>query len=144
VAPCLAEGAASSASSAGSSASSAGSASSGSLSDSLNNSSGSSTGTKTADGDYHVIEVAELADRPDMLALTLHAAAIGADHRFTLKLPRQALAPRGIATGELVHVRNRDYGLEFARPDGATAREPFFLVPYDNWHRELQPHVVAL
>jgi hypothetical protein len=91
-----------------------------------------------------VIEVAELADRPDMLALTLHAAAIGADHRFTLKLPRQALAPRGIATGELVHVRNRDYGLEFARPDGATAREPFFLVLYDNWHRELQPHVVAL
>lgn len=141
---CLAEGVASSASSAGSSASSAGSASSGSLSDSLNNSSGSSTGTKTADGDYRVIEVAELVGRPDMMELTLRAAAPGAVHQFTLKLPRQALAPRGIASGELVQVRNRDYGLEFARPSGAAAREPFFLVLYDDWHHELQPHLVVL
>ncbi len=142
--PCQAEGLASSASSAGSSASSAGSASSGSVSDSLNNSSGSSTGTKTADGDYRVIEVAELAGGPTCWQLTLHAAAPGADRRLTLKLPRQALAPRGIAAGEIVHVRNRDYGLEFARPAGAAAREPFFLVLYDDWHRELQPHLVAL
>ena len=144
-APCLAESLASSASSAGSSASSAGSASSGSASDSLNNSSKSSTGTQTADGDYRVIEVAELADRPGMLRLTLQAAAAADGAReFTLRLPRQALEPRGIATGDIVNVRNRDYGLEFARADGRAVREPFFLVLFDDWHRELEPRPVTL
>lgn len=136
--PCLAESFASS-------ASSAGSASSGSASDSLNTSSKSSTGTKTADGDYRVIEVAELADRPGMLQLTLQAtAAADGAHEFTLRLPRQALEPRGIAAGEIVNVRNRDYGLEFARSDGRDVREPFFLVLSDDWHRELQPRPVTL
>lgn len=137
VLPCLAESFASS-------ASSAGSASSGSVSDSLGNSSKSSTGTNTADGDYRVIEVAELADRPGMLQLTLRATAAGTDHEFVLKLPRQALEPRGIAAGEIVHVRNRDYGLEFARTNAAQAREAFFLVLNDDWQRELEPHPLPL
>jgi hypothetical protein len=123
-APALAESLATSASSAGSSASSAGSASSGSLSDSINNSSKSSTGTTaTADGDYRVIEVAELADRPGMLQLTLHASAPDGEREFTLRLPARALAPHGIAAGDVVQVRNRDYGLEFARAAGAGARD---------------------
>ena len=136
------ESLASSASSAGSSASSAGSASSGSASDSLNNSSKSSARTTTADGDYRVIEVAELAERPGTLQLTLRATAT--DHAFTLKLPRQALAPRGIAPGDVVQVRNRDYGLEFARGNDAGTREPFFLVLHDAWQRELEPRPVTL
>ena len=136
--PCLAESFASS-------ASSAGSASSGSASDSLNTSSKSSTGTKTADGDYRVIEVAVVADRPGMLQLTLQGtAAVGAAHEFTLRLPRQALEPRGIAAGDIVNVRNRDYGLEFARSDKREVREPFFLVLSDDWHRELEPRPVTL
>jgi hypothetical protein len=136
--PCFAESFASS-------ASSAGSASSGSASDSLNTSSKSSTGTNTADGDYRVIEVAELADRPGMLQLTLQGtAAVGEAHEFTLKLPRRALEPRGIAAGDVVSVRNRDYGLEFARADGRDGREPFFLVLNDDWHRELEPRPVKL
>jgi len=135
--PCLAESFASS-------ASSAGSASSGSASDSLNTSSKSSTGTKTADGDYRVIEVAELADRPGMLQLTLQGTAADEAREFTLRLPRQALEPRGIATGDIVSVRNRDYGLEFARGDGRDRREPFFLVLSDDWHRELEPRPVTL
>ena len=58
------------ASSAGSSASSAGSASLGSISDSLRGSSDSSTGqTKVTDGNYRVIQVAELAERPGILTL---------------------------------------------------------------------------
>lgn len=136
--PCLAESFASS-------ASSAGSASSGSASDSLNTSSKSSTGTKTADGDYRVIEVAELADRPGMLQLRLQGTAAGGQVReFTLRLPRQALEPRGISAGDIVNVRNRDYGLEFARDDGHEGREPFFLVLSDDWHRELEPRPVTL
>jgi len=138
-----AESLASSASSAGSSASSAGSASSGSVSDSLNNSSKSSTRTTTtADGDYRVIEVTDVAERPTMLRLTLRAAED--DPAFTLTLPRQALGPRGIASGDVVQVRNRDYGLEFARDNGAGAREAFFLVLVDDWRRQLEAHPVTL
>lgn len=145
VTPGLAESLAGSASSAGSSASSAGSASSGSLSDSLTNSSQSSTGTRTADGDYRVIEVAELADRPGMLQLTLRAAvAAQPATELALRLPRQALEPRGISTGDLVNVRNRDYGLQFARSDGRAVGEPFFLVLFDDWQRELGPRPVTL
>jgi len=142
-APCRAESLASSASSAGSSASSAGSASSGSVSDSLNNSSRGSTGTNTADDDYRVIDVAELADRPGVLQLTLRAT--DTEREFTLKLPRQALVPRGIAAGDVVQVRNRDYGLEFARTGGAAGtREPFFLVLHDAVQRELAARPVSL
>jgi hypothetical protein len=130
-----------------SSASSAGSASSGSVSDSLNNSSKSSSrDANTANGDYRVIEVAELAGRPGMLQLTLQATAAqgGEVHEFMLKLPRQVLEPRGITTGDIVNVRNRDYGLEFARTNAANAREAFFLVLNDDWHRELDPRAVSL
>ncbi|HSW26685.1 MAG TPA: hypothetical protein VLJ62_28280, partial [Burkholderiaceae bacterium] len=115
----------------------------GSVSDSFGNSSKSSTGTQTADGDYRVIEVAELADRPGMLQLTLQAAADGA-REFTLRLPRRALEPRGITRGDIVNVRNRDYGLEFARTEGRAARETFFLVLFDDWQRELEPRPVTL
>jgi len=135
-APCLAESFASS-------ASSAGSASSGSVSDSLNTSSRSSTRTNTADGDYRVIDVAELGDRPGMLQLTLQATT-DEHHEFQLKLPRQALGARGIAAGDIVNVRNRDYGLEFARASGDRAREPFFLVLNDDWQRELAPRALSL
>jgi hypothetical protein len=111
----------------------------------LGTSSKSSTGTQTADGDYRVIEVAELADRPGVLQLRLQGTAAAREAReFTLRLPRQALEPRGIAAGDIVNVRNRDYGLEFARTDGRAVREPFFLVLFDDWHRELEPRPVTL
>jgi hypothetical protein len=136
------------ASSAGSSASSAGSASLGSISDSLRGSSDSSTGqTQVADGNYRVIQIAELAGRPGMLRLTLRAAdgpGAGAGE-FTLDLPRQALAARGLAAGDAVHARQRPYGIEFAHAADATrAREPFFLVLADDWQREIPPRAIAL
>lgn len=131
-----------------SSASSAGSASLGSVSDSITNSSKSSSrDTKTADGDYRVIDVADASERPGMLRLTLRAAAApdAADDGFTLTLPRAALGERGIAVGEVIRARNRPYGLEFARVAAdAGAREPFFLVLRDDWHRELDPRAVTL
>jgi hypothetical protein len=127
-----------------SSASSAGSASSGSLSDSIGNSSRSSSpDNKTADGDYRVIDVAELAAKPGMLQLRLQATQ-GEAHEFTLKLPREALGRKGIAVGDLVHARNRPYGLEFARLNDEKAREAFFLVLADDWHKELESRRVSL
>lgn len=135
-----AESLAGSASSAGSSASSAGS-------ESLRASSDSSSGkTQVSDGDYRVIEVAELAERPGMLRLTLRAAeAQGGRHaEFTLDLPQQALATtRTLAAGDTVNTRQRPYGIEFAHAAGARqAREPFFLVLADDWLREIEPRAV--
>jgi hypothetical protein len=126
-----------------SSASSAGSASLGSVSDSIGNSSRSSSrDTNTADGDYRVIDVAD-GDRAGTLRLTLHAAA-DAEREFVLTLPRQALAPRGIATGDVVTLRNREYGLEFARPaEAGLSREPFFLALHDAWHDALAARAVT-
>ena len=130
--------------SAASSASSAGSASIGSLSDSIGNSSrSSSTDNRTADGDYRVIDVAEMAAKPGMLQLTLQATQ-GEVHEFTLKLPREALGQKGIAVGDVVHARNRPYGLEFARLNDAKTRAAFFLVLADDWHKELDSRRVSL
>ena len=127
-----------------SSASSAGSASLGSISDSIGDSSRSSSrDNKTADGDYRVIDVAELAAKPGLLQLTLQATQ-GEAREFTLKLPREALGNKGIAVGDIVHARNRPYGLEFARLNDAQTREAFFLVLADDWHRELDSRPVAL
>jgi len=136
-----AESIAQSASSAGSSASSAGSAS-------LRGSSDSSSGkTQVTDGDYRVIDVAELAERPGMLRLTLRAAEAqdGRHAEFTLDLPRQALSTRALAAGDTVNARQRPYGIEFAYAAGAAqTREPFFLVLADDWYREIDPRAVKL
>ncbi len=126
-----------------SSASSAGSASSGSVSDSIHGSSGSSTGDKpVAEGDYRIVAVADMADRPGKLRLTMHATAPqGEATEFYLDLPRQTLAQQGLAAGDVVSARHRPYGLEFARADTQTA---FFLVLADDWHRELDSNPVTL
>lgn len=127
-----------------SSASSAGSASSGSVSDSLRGSSDSSSAPRqVADGDYRVIQVADVAGRPGLLRVTLRA--IAADAEFALELPAQALAARGLAAGDRVQARNRPYGIEFAHAAQAPrAREAFFLVLADDWQREIAPRAVGL
>jgi len=135
VLPCLADSLASS-------ASSAGSASSGSVSDSIKGSSGSSNRDKqVTEGQYRVIEVAEVPGRPAMTRLKLRATELGTAREFFLELPRQALGKRPLGHGDLVQALERPYGFEFARDD---TREAFFLVLSDDWHRELGSHVVAL
>lgn len=137
--PCIADSLASS-------ASSAGSASLGSASDSISTSSNSSAQNKpVAQGDYQVIDVATLAERPGMLRLRMQAVAQpGAAGQLWLTLPQQALAPRPLQAGEIVHARQRPYGIEFARTDSADTRTAFFLVLADDWHRELDPRAVKL
>ncbi|WP_088280407.1 hypothetical protein [Ideonella sp. A 288] len=127
-----------------SSASSAGSASVGSLSDSIHRSSHSSSGDgrQVAEGDYRIVQVAELADRPELRRLRLQPAkGSGDDGGFLLDLPQRALVRHGVAAAVLVQVRHRPYGLEFARAD---TREAFFLVLADDWHRELDPRALSL
>ena len=122
-----------------SSASSAGSASIGSLSDSLKNSSGSST-HKAAEGDYRIVDVAA-AERPDTLRLKMEPVAHAGDDAAVIYLdvPQSALGDRSAATGEIVAVRQRPYGYEFAWGD---TRVAFFLVLAAEWQRELEPRAV--
>lgn len=132
-----------------STASSAGSASVGSVSDSMQSSSRSSGGDKkVADGDYRVIQVAALEDAPDHVRLHLQAGDDVAT-AFTLKLPRKALGEHGMAVGDLVNVRNRAYGLAFARAvqpmqgvGNAPRLETFFLALDDAWRNDLDSRLV--
>jgi len=117
-----------------SSASSAGSASLGSLSDSIHGSSGSST-HHVAEGDYRIIDVAA-AGRPDTLRLKMEPVAHAGDDAgvIYLDVPRAALGGREAASGDVVGVRKRPYGYEFAWAD---TRVAFFLVLGPDWRREL-------
>lgn len=118
-----------------SSASVGSSASIGSVSDSLGGSSNASSPNRQAAGDYRVIDVATVADKPGVLRLTLQPLAAQAGTvPMRLDLPQQVAQQHGLATGLVVGARERPYGLEFAKGE---PREPFFLVLDDAWYREL-------
>ena len=132
--PCAAESFASSASSAGSSAV-------GSLSDSIHDSSGSSK-HDVAEGDYRIVELAA-AERPDTLRVKMQHVARAKDDAAViyLDLPRAALGDRAAAIGDVVGVRQRPYGYEFAWADTGVA---FFLALTADWQRDLETRPVKL
>lgn len=122
-----------------SAASSAGSASSGSVSASLHGSSNSSKGEeKTANGDYRIVDVAQLPDQAGQVRVTMVADA--SQQRIALDLPAAVFTQQGLGRGDYVHAERRVYGFEFARKD---TREAFYLVLADNWHDELAPRPVV-
>ena len=130
-----------------SSASSAGSASVGSLSNSITGSSNSSSpADKVAEGDYRVVEIAALTERPGMLRLRLRATAAAAEAApIWLTLPEKALAARVLRSGDIVNARHRPYGIEFAHAEQAgQPRTAFFLVLADAWFGELTPRLLTL
>ncbi|MEX8494030.1 hypothetical protein [Sphaerotilus sp.] len=130
------------ASTAASSASDSASSAVGSLSTSIGKSSNSSSpGHDVADGDYRVIDIAEAADRPGLVRLTLQGVTVAENTEFALYLPRLTFEQAQLATGQQVRTRQRAYGIEFARTD---AHAPFFLVLHDEWYRELASHPVTL
>ena len=124
-----------------SSASSAGSASVGSLSDSIHDSSHSST-HQVAAGDYRIIEVAA-AGRTDELRLKMQHVDPAGDNAaiIYLDVPRAALGDRAAVRGDIIGVRQRPYGYEFAWADTGVA---FFLALAADWRRELEPRPVQL
>ena len=131
-------------STAASSASEGVSASVGSVSTSFEKSSdGSSKKEKTAAGDYKVTKVAEVAERPGTVRLTLAPVAADAkvDDSFVLYVPAQVVARDPVAAGQVITAKPRAYGVEFAKADTGRA---FFLVLHDAWHRELQSNAVTL
>ena len=131
------------ASSTASSASDSVSTSVGSISGSIQKSSDSSSKTTdVAEGDYKIIDMAAVAERPGTVRMKLQAVVDrGADGEFFLYLPQEVVAQANLAQGGVVTARQRPYGLEFA--DGQT-RQAFFLVLSDDWYRELQTTAVVL
>jgi hypothetical protein len=124
-----------------SSASSAGSASSGSVSDSINGSSNSSSGDKkkVAAGQYRVIDIAQAPGKADRMRLTLRAAEPGRSNEFYLDVPNRALDGQPLVAGNLVDVRERAYGYEFAN---VQTQRPFFLALHDDWYSELRSNAL--
>ena len=131
-----------------SSASSAGSSASGSVSDSLHGSSNSSAdssrdGRQVANGDYRILALAPVPERPGKLRLTLQwqaampvgqATATADAGLLMLDLPAEVVRTQDLSTGGTVHAERRVYGIEFSQPE---TRKAFFLVLADDWHDDL-------
>lgn len=123
-----------------SSASSAGSASVGSISDSLKGSSNSSRGDqRQANGNYHIIDTEQTPGRPGSKRLTMQAD--DSPQRIALDLPESIVARQALARGAAVNVKNRPYGLAFARSEHG---EPFFLALEDAVFNELAARKVGI
>jgi len=135
-----AEASSTTASSASDSASSTASSGSESLKKSSDGSSKATTAVTS--GDYEVIDVTRVAERPGTLRLRLQAVADRSpESEFFLYLPQQTFDAAQLAAGQIVAARQRPYGLEFARGD---SRQGFFLVLDDDSARDLPSHVVTL
>ena len=125
-----------------SSASSTASQSVGSISGSIQRSSNSSTGNTVAEGDYRIIEVADVADQPGTMRMKLQAVKdIGAGGGCYLYAPRQVAEQGRLSAGAVVTARNKPYGMEFAH---AKTLKGFFMALKDDWYRELQTRPVTL
>lgn len=135
----LAAGAAGASSTASSASVEGSSASVGSVSGSIQASSDSSSRTVVAAGTWRVIEIAAAPGPDERLRVTLRALEGGQE--FALRLPPATAQQARLAVGDLVQVRERSYGWQFARAD---APQPFFLVVGDAVFRDLQSHPVAL
>ncbi len=136
------------ASSASSAASDSLASSVGSVSDSFRGSSNaSSPGGRTAAGDFRIVEVVAVADRPERALLVLEpVAGQGSGQEapgFTLELPSVTVARESLSAGDVIAARPRPYGVEFAVAERGT-RRVFFLVLEDAWYRELPARPVRL
>lgn len=159
---CLASVAQARADSSTSSAASTASQSVGSLSNSVGTSSKSSTGAvAAANGNYRVIDVVALHDRPGMVRVSMQANAESTGQTVPatalndkaldlwLDLPQAAWANSGLTQGDWVNVRHRAHGLVFARaaatPQVAAVPDSvFFLALRDAWRNDLDARAVTL
>ncbi len=128
-----------------SSASSTASQSVGSISGSIERSSDASSGkNNVAEGEYRIIEVADVAEQPGTKRMKLQAVKTtgkAADDEFFLYLPQQVVDQGRLAPGGTVMARQKPYGLEFAQ---AKTLKGFFMALKDEWYRELQTRPVSL
>ena len=128
------------ASSVGSSVSDSLTQSSGSISDSVKGSSNSSSpDNKQVKGDYKVIDMAEVADKPGFVELHLQPVAAGDE--IWLRVPRAAAEQGHVTGGAIVTALQRPYGIEFAANQ---PRAAFFLALADDYVRDMKMAPVTL
>ena len=128
------------ASSTASSAAGGSSTSVSSVSDSFGASSNSVAQTIPA-GDYEIVALAEVADKPDVLRMTLQPLNAEAAHPLELFVPREALQKNALKLRQIVSAHDRPYGTEFTK---TTSGQAFLLILQDNWYRELHSRLVTL
>ncbi|HMN82321.1 MAG TPA: hypothetical protein PKA20_20690, partial [Burkholderiaceae bacterium] len=87
-------------------------------------------------------DMAQSEERPGMVRMPLQGPAgqQGGEPLF-LHVPPAVAEQSGLGRGDIVHARQRSYGVEFS--DGRN-RKAFFLVLDDPVHRELKIRAVAL
>ena len=116
---------------------------SGSVSDSLKGSSHSSSpDNKQARGDFKVIDVAEVAERPGFVELHLQPVAGNPfGNELYLTLPRVAADQGHVGNGAIVTALQRPYGIEFAANQ---PRAAFFLALADDYASDMKMAPVTL
>ena len=118
--------------------------SSGSISDSITGSSHSSSpDNKQVKGEYKVIDMAEVADRPGLVEMHLQPVVANADAggEIWLRVPRAAADQGHIAKDAIVTALQRPYGIEFAANQ---PRAAFFLALADDVARDMKMAPVTL
>ena len=97
-----------------------------------------------------MVDVAELADQPNLLRVRLQpietadATPSAKSAAFDLVLPRQAAQQGQLAVGQTISAQHRPYGLAFAALTATGNGGPFFLVLDDDWYRELESRPVVI
>jgi hypothetical protein len=131
------------ASSAASSVSDSLTQSSASISNSITDSSHSSSpDNKQAQGDYKVIDVAEVANQPGYVELHLMPVATNTvGQEIYLRLPRAAADQGHVGNGATVTALQRPYGIEFAANQ---PRAAFFLALADDVVQDMKLAPVTL
>jgi len=131
------------ASSAASSVSDSLTESSASISNSLTDSSHSSSpANRQAQGDFQVIDVADVPDQPGYVELHLRPVASNtAGEELYLRLPRTAAEQGHVGNGAIVTALQRPYGIEFAANQ---PRAAFFLALADDVVRDMKLAPVTL
>ena len=112
----------------------------GSISDSITGSShASSPDNRQAKGDYKVIDIAGVVDKPGFVELHLQPVAAGDE--IYLRVPRAAAEQGHVVGGAIVTAMQRPYGIEFTADQ---PRAAFFLALADDYVRDMKMAPVAL
>ena len=65
---------------------------------------------KVTQGQYTITEIAEVADKSDLLRIKLQAIAADQSQDFYLLLPRNVMANTQLDIGDRIEARHREYG----------------------------------
>lgn len=100
-----------------------------------------SKATNLAEGDYRVVEVAEMHDEAMRVRLALRPVEEGAGEGVYLYMRSEEFARSNVREGQLVSAKLRPYGVAIFGKGGA---EPFALVLNEQMSPQIRPVPVTL